>query len=109
VSFLDVCNGLCAEGAILTSDFSDLKPSGEKFMTKLGKLYMAVVLALALAPSALAGITETPPAAPPPPGPSITASGTIETPPSAVTAPVASTDPVVDIALALWQSALLMF
>jgi len=78
-------------------------------MTKLGKLCMVIVLALALAPSAFAGITDTPPAAPPQP-PSITATGIIGTPPSAVTAaPNASTDPAIDIALALLQSALSLF
>jgi len=44
-------------------------------MTKLRKLSMAVVLALVLAPTALAGITDTPPA--PQSAPGIT-----DTPPS---------------------------
>ena len=78
-------------------------------MRKLRHLSMAIVLTLMLGTSAFAGIIDCPPAPAAPPPPSITASGTVETPPSDVTAPVASTDPVVDIALALLQSALSLF
>jgi len=72
-------------------------------MTKLGKLCMAIALALVLAPSALAGITDYPPA----PAPTPTA-GIIDTPPSATdaTGPVESTDLVVGIALGLLRSVL---
>jgi hypothetical protein len=75
-------------------------------MRKLRTLSMAVVLTFTLSTWALAGTIETPPA------PSVTATGITETPPSVtapVTAPVASTDPVVDIALSLVLSALLLF
>lgn len=58
-------------------------------MRKLRKLSIAVVLALMLAPSALAGITDTPPA--PQPAPGIT-----DTPPSTAAS----------IALALLQTVL---
>ena len=76
-------------------------------MTKLGKLCIAIVLALVLAPSALAGITDYPPA-PAPESPAATAMGITETPPSATdaTAPGASTDLVIDITLDLLQSVL---
>lgn len=79
---------------MLSSKFPDLQ--GEpitlirrKLMRELSKLSMAVVLALMLAPSALAGITDTPPA--PPPAPGIT-----DTPPSTTAS----------IALALLQTVL---
>ena len=79
-------------------------------MRKLKQVSLAVAIVLALSTGAMAGIIECPPGAPPPPQPpSITASGIIDTPPSDVTAPVASTDPVLDIALALLQSALSLF
>lgn len=78
-------------------------------MTKLRKMSMALVLALMLAPSALAGITDYPPApAPPPPSATATATGTIDTPPSDAQ-PVAASDLVLDAALNLLQSALLAF
>jgi len=76
-------------------------------MTKLRKMSMAVVLALMLAPSALAGITDYPPAPAPPPS-SATAMGIIDTPPSAAQ-PVTASDLVVDVALDLLQSVLLAF
>ena len=79
-------------------------------MKKLRQLSMAVVLTLALSASALAGIIGTGPEAPPPPEPpSVTATGITDTPPNTVTAPVPTADPVVDIALALLQSALSLF
>jgi len=63
-----------------------------------------------LAPSALAGITDTPPApVAPPEASSTTATGTIETPPGGAQPVDASTDPVVDLALELVQSLLSLF
>lgn len=79
-------------------------------MRKLRKTSMAVVLALMLAPSALAGITDTPPApVPPPEPPSATATGTIETPLGGAQTVDAPTDPVVDVTLELIQSLLSLF
>jgi hypothetical protein len=77
-------------------------------MTKLRKMSMAVVLALMLAPSALAGITDYPPAPAPPPS-SVTATGIIDMPPSDAQPVASATDPVVDIALNLLQGALSLF
>lgn len=77
-------------------------------MRKLRQLSMAVVLALMLAPSALAGITDYPPAPAPPP-PSANATGTIDTPPSDAQPVAAPTDPVVDFALNLLRGALSLF
>ncbi len=68
-------------------------------MIRLRKLSMAVVLALMLAPSALAGITDTPPA--PPPAPGIT-----ETPPSSAQPVSARNNSVASIALNLLQTVL---
>ena len=51
-------------------------------MTKLRKLSMVVVLALMLAPSAFAGITDTIPGSAPAPPPSATATGITDTPPA---------------------------
>jgi hypothetical protein len=78
-------------------------------MRRLRQLSMAVVLTLMLGTYALAGIIECPPAPAPPPEPSsVTATGIIETPPSAQ--PVApATDPVVDVALNLMQTVLSLF
>ena len=76
-------------------------------MTKLQKMSMAVVLALMIAPSALAGITDYPPAPVPPPQ-SVMATGIIDMPPSDAQ-PIAATDPVVNVALNLLQGALLLF
>lgn len=76
-------------------------------MTRLRKMSMAVVLALMLAPTALAGITDTPPAPAPEP-PSATATGTIDTPPSAESL-AAPGNPVVDVALNLLRSMLFAF
>ncbi len=74
-------------------------------MRKLRLLSMAVVLALVLAAPAFAGITDTPPAPPPPAQESLaTASGIIETPPSAV-----PTDPVVSVTLTVIQTVLSVF
>lgn len=79
-------------------------------MRKLRKTSMAAVLALMLAPSALAGITDTPPApVPPPEASSATATGTIETPPNGAQSLDAPTDPVVDVALELMQIVLSLF
>ncbi|MGZ5435657.1 MAG: hypothetical protein ACXWID_09340 [Pyrinomonadaceae bacterium] len=74
-------------------------------MRKLRLLSMAVVLALTLAAPALAGITDTPPA---PPSESVTATGIIECPPSAQ-ATSDATDPVIEFALTVLQSVLLVF
>ena len=79
-------------------------------MRRLRQLSMAVVLTLMLGTYALAGIIDTPPAPAPPPEPSsVTATGTIETPPSGAQPVAAPTDPVVDIALNLLQGALSLF
>jgi hypothetical protein len=69
---------------------------------------MAGVLTLLLGTYALAGIIDTPPAPTPPPEPSSTTTGIIDTPPSEP-AQATATDPVVDLALTLMQSALLVF
>ena len=74
-------------------------------MTKLRKMSVAAVLALMLAPSAFAGITDTPPAPPPPPA----TAPDMETAPSAAQPGAPATDPVVEIALDLLQSALSLF
>ena len=76
-------------------------------MRKLRQLSMAVVLTFMLSTYALAGTIDTPPA----PGtidtpPAPQASGIIDTPPSATEGP---TDPVLDIALDLLLSALMLF
>jgi hypothetical protein len=76
----------------------------EKTMTKLRKMSIAVVLALMLAPSALAGITDYPPAPAPPP--SALATGITDTPPSTVPSVVVPSDPVATIALSLLQTVL---
>ena len=79
-------------------------------MTKLGKLCMAIVLALVLAPSALAGITDYPPApgtVETPPAPHATATGIIDTPPSA--AETGPTDSVANVAFDLLLSAIVLF
>lgn len=79
-------------------------------MRKLRKISIAVVLALMLAPSALAGITDTPPAPVPPPElPSTSAMETIETPPSSAQPVTLTNDPLVDVALNLLQGALSLF
>jgi hypothetical protein len=79
-------------------------------MRKLWKLSMAVVLTLVLAPYALAGITDTPPApVPPPEPPSTSAMETIETPPSSAQPRTLTNDPLVDVALNLLKGALSLF
>jgi hypothetical protein len=78
-------------------------------MGRLRQLSMTVVLMLMLATYALAGIIDTPPApAPPQEPPSATATGIIGAPPSAE-ALTPATNPVVDVALNLLQSALSLF
>jgi hypothetical protein len=72
-------------------------------MEKIRKLSMAVVLALTLAPSAFAGITDTPPAPAPPP-PSVMATGITDTQPVA-----SANDSAVSIALNLLQTVLSVF
>ena len=71
-------------------------------MTKLRKLSIAVVFVLMLGPSALAGITDYPPAPAPPP--SVTATGITDTPPSSAQPVSAPCDPVANIALNLLQT-----
>jgi hypothetical protein len=77
-------------------------------MRRLRQLTMTVVLMLMLATYALAGIIDTPPAPAAPPEPSATATGIIGAPPSAED-PTPATNPVVDVALSLLQSALSLF
>ena len=78
-------------------------------MRRFRQLSMALVLALTLANGAFAGIIGTGPEPPPPPS-SVTATGTVETPPSGAEPVVlTTTDPVVDIVLNLVQSALSLF
>ncbi len=75
-------------------------------MRRLRLFSMAAVLALMLAPCALAGIVDTPPAPEPPPPAS--AMGITDTPPA--TEPLAAPgDPLVEVALNLLQSALSLF
>jgi hypothetical protein len=69
---------------------------------------MAVVFALMLANGAFAGSIGTGPEPPPEP-PSVTATGTIDTPPSGAQPETPATDPVVDLALDLIQSVLSLF
>jgi hypothetical protein len=69
---------------------------------------MAVVLALMLANGAFAGSIGTGPEPPPEP-PSATAPGIIGTVPSDAQPEVVASDPVVDFALNLLQSALSLF
>lgn len=71
-------------------------------MRKLKQISLAVVLMLALSTCALAGIIETPPAPTPPPSEHQSATGTIETLPSAQQ----PSDPMIEVALALLQSVL---
>ena len=79
-------------------------------MRKLWKLSMAVVLTLVLAPYALAGITDTPPApVPPPEPPSNSATETIETPLNSAQPGTLINDPFIDVALNLLQGALSLF
>jgi hypothetical protein len=79
-------------------------------MTKPWKASAVVVLALMLAPSALAGITDTPPApVPPPDSASASATMTIGTPSSSAQAVPLTTNLVVDLALDLLQGALSLF
>ena len=76
-------------------------------MRRLRQLSMSVLLALMLGAPALAGIIGGPPEPAPQP-PAASATGTVETPPSA--APVTpANDPVVDVALDLLQSVLSLF
>jgi hypothetical protein len=77
-------------------------------MRKLRQLSMVVVFALMLGNGAFAGIIGTGPGPPPAP-PSATATGSIGTGPSDAQPEVAATDPVVDVALNLLQSALSLF
>lgn len=76
-------------------------------MRRLRQLSMAVLLTLLLGAPALAGIIGGPPEPAPEPPPTA-ATGTVETPPSAQPT-IPATDPVVDIALNLLQSALSLF
>lgn len=71
-------------------------------MRQLKQIGLAVALALVLGTSAMAGIITSPPIAEPPPPPSepATATGIIETPPSAQ-ATSDATDPVIDFALTM--------
>ena len=77
-------------------------------MKKPQQLSLAVVLALMLAPSALAGITDYPPAPQPPPPATATATGITDTPPGDVQSPVAP-DSKVEVALILLQTVLSAF
>jgi hypothetical protein len=77
-------------------------------MRRFRQLSMAVVLALTLANGAFAGSIGTPPEPPPEP-PSATEPGSIGTPPSDAQPQVVATDPIVDVALSLLQSALSLF
>jgi hypothetical protein len=74
-------------------------------MRTLKRVSLAVVLALMLGTSAMAGIIECPPAPEPPP-PSDQTTGITDTPPSATQEP---TDPVVMGALEVLQSLLTVF
>ena len=77
-------------------------------MRRLQKMSMAVVLALMIAPTALAGITDYPPAPVPSPQ-SVMATGITDTPPATSQLVDPATDPVVDVALNLLQSVLSLF
>ena len=77
-------------------------------MRKLRQLSMAIVLALMLANAALAGTIGGPPEPPPEP-PSATEPGSIGTGPSDAQPEVVPTDPIMDVALNLLQSALSLF
>ena len=70
-------------------------------MRKLKQISLAVAIVLALSTGAMAGIIECPPAP-------ATAPGIIDTPPSAQSVDVPS-NPVVNVALNLLQSALTLF
>jgi hypothetical protein len=79
-------------------------------MRRLRRLSMAVVLTFMLGTYALAGIIDCPPGTiETPPAPQASATGTIDTPPSGAQPVAPVTDPVVDIALDLLQSALSLF
>lgn len=79
-------------------------------MRRLRQLSMALVLTLMLGTYALAGIIECPPAPAPSSQPSsVTATGTVETPPSDAQPVAPASDPVIDIALSLLQGALSLF
>lgn len=75
-------------------------------MRKLSRLTLAGVLAMLLVPSALAGITDTPPAPHPPPE---SASATAPTDENTQDVPVAPSDPLTDVALTLLQGLLTVF
>ena len=75
-------------------------------MRRLRQLSMAIFLTLMLGTYALAGIIETPPVPPPPPA---AAPDTSETATNAAQPVAPATDPVVEIALDLLQSALWLF
>ncbi|MDX6446521.1 MAG: hypothetical protein QOH71_3595 [Blastocatellia bacterium] len=77
-------------------------------MRKLRQLSMAIVFALMLANGAFAGIIGGGPEPPPEP-PSATASGIIGTVPGDAQPEVVATDPIMDVALSLLQSALSLF
>jgi len=77
-------------------------------MTKLQKMSMATVLALMFAPSALAGITDYPPAPVPPPQ-SVMATRITDTTPATSQPVNPPTDTVVDATLNLLQSVLSLF
>lgn len=77
-------------------------------MRRFRQLSMAVVLALMLANGAFAGSIGCPPEPPPEP-PSATEPGIIGTGPSDAQPEVVATDPIMDVALSLLQSALSLF
>jgi hypothetical protein len=80
-------------------------------MRKLRQLSIAVLLSLMLGAPAFAGIVDCPPAPAPPPSATATATltGIVETAPSDVQPVTPATDPLVDVALNLLQSALSLF
>ena len=77
-------------------------------MRKLRRLTLAVLLAMLLGPSALAGITDTPPAPQPPPEPT-SATAPAPTGQNTQEVLVALSDPLTDAALTLLQSLLTVF
>lgn len=77
-------------------------------MKDLKRLSLAVVLAMLLAPTALAGITDTPPAPQPPPEPP-SATAPAPTDENTQDVPLAVSDPLTDLALSLLQTALTVF
>ena len=74
-------------------------------MRRLRQLSMLVVLTLMLGTYALAGTIDTPPVPTQQPPPA-TATGIIDTPPSAALPEAAASEPVMDVVLDLMQSVL---